>query len=348
MLLEEAAALGNPDARAELEEEQPEESEEAAEEPAEGGKTEEQSLLEHVAAIHEKVDEMAARTRTMETQLGSLCGFVEGELRPHLRQSKGALREEAAGCMDEDQMEKLVGKYMKEMAAYIDRHTVSSASLVEKEREHLRNLFGSAWEKMLPETQTSLVSSGVLWKSCAEIEDGNLDYSGVIISATSALETELGRWLYYGFQDYMEDTYGKPDAETWPEVLLAAKQEGEAAERAPLFTMGMLPYLFGRGVSGEPKKFLRERLNEYLGTIVKDRYAAEPAKAFSERRSEDGNFIERCEQVRTKFRNKAAHTDIVERSQAEACYKAVVGKIDAYDYTTSVNSILFELFACLK
>lgn len=36
------------------------------------------------------------------------------------------------------------------------------------------------------------------------------------------------------------------------------------------------------------------------------------------------------------------------KRQAENCYRAVIGKIDAYDYNTNVTSALLELFSILK
>lgn len=75
------------------------------------------------------------------------------------------------------------------------------------------------------------MSAGVLWKSCASITKDNFDFSGVCISATSALESELKRVFYTGFQNFLEARYGKPDTNNWkytfanwPEKLLSCTQ----------------------------------------------------------------------------------------------------------------------------
>src|SRR5699024_1892294 len=120
---------------------------------------------------------------------------------------------------------------------------------------------------LLATSRTSLVSAGVLWKSCASITKDNFDFSGVCISATSALESELKRVFYTGFQNFLEDRYGKPDANNWestfanwPEKLLSCTQYDfkrsldkysrghqkwkPTIEKGNSFTMGVLPFIF--------------------------------------------------------------------------------------------------------
>ena len=64
--------------------------------------------------------------------------------------------------------------------------------------------------------------------------------------------------------------------------------------------------------------------------------------------SRNDSLVNKCERIRREYRNKAAHIDIVTKRQAENCYRAVIGKIDAYDYNTNVTSALLELFSILK
>mgnify|MGYP004418643853 CR=1 FL=1 len=64
--------------------------------------------------------------------------------------------------------------------------------------------------------------------------------------------------------------------------------------------------------------------------------------------SRNDSLVNKCEKIRREYRNKAAHIDIVTKRQAENCYRAVIGKIDAYDYNTNVTSALLELFSILK
>ena len=57
----------------------------------------------------------------------------------------------------------------------------------------LRSLFGDAiWNKLLPETRHSLVSSAILIKECEGMPP-EFDYSGICITAVVALEQELKR-----------------------------------------------------------------------------------------------------------------------------------------------------------
>lgn len=54
--------------------------------------------------------------------------------------------------------------------------------------------------------------------------------------------------------------------------------------------------------------------------------------------------MEKSERVRKDYRNKAAHVDVVSRDQAKGCYQQVIGKIDAYEYTSDVTGFIIELY----
>lgn len=247
---------------------------------------------------------------------------------------------------------------------------VSPDDIVEQETKHLQSLFGDAWTRLLPTSRTSLISAGVLWKSCSGITKEHFDFSGVCISATSALEAELKRVFYTGFQKFLETRYGVPDAENWeatfsnwPEKLLSTTRfefkkalekynRDPKRERKPVlikgsaFTMGVLPFIFGKPDKFsdlEQEELLRTRLTEYLGSIVATSYASNPISAFY-KRNDRSCFVEKSERVRRDYRNKAAHVDVVSRDQAEGCYRQVIGKIDALEYTSDVTGLIIDLY----
>jgi len=326
------------------------------------------SLLDHVTDIHDQVSQMNSRTVRMEQQLDMLVGFVETDLKSMLAVEKKKLHE----TTDEDDDAAVAG-FIETTANYINTHMASPDDLVEQETKHLQSLFGDAWTRLLPTSRTSLISAGVLWKSCSGITKEHFDFSGVCISATSALEAELKRVFYTGFQNFLEARYGKPDANNWestfanwPEKLLSCTRYDfkksldkysrghqkwkPTIEKGNSFTMGVLPFIFGK-----PEKFrdldqerlLHTCLEEYLATIVTAPYSVNPIQAFYKEKDK-GCFVEKSERVRKDYRNKAAHVDVVSRAQAEGCYQQVIGKMDAYEYTSDVTGLIIELYYRLR
>lgn len=301
----------------------------------------------------------------MVVQMKKALRFVKGDLQAWLKKEKERFDSNTQAC-DEDAIAASVSKSND----YIQKQVSGATQLIDDETKRLRIAFGSTWEKILPSTQTSLISAGVLWASCAGIEDQNFDYSGICITTTCGLEATLKSIFYTGFQEYLQKKHGHPtelpinDIYTyWPEELLDTKyyvfrrilDDGEVptVNLGDHFTMGMLPYLFyGRN------PIVREKMNEYLKTILKkpDEISGkwwainELDRMVNIRTGERdaGSFVSRCELIREAYRNPAAHSRIVDRKTAKACTDAIVGRVEAFKHNMEVQGLLMELYSMLK
>lgn len=312
-------------------------------------------LPEDEAASNAQV--LSVLTR-MEQKLDQLLNYVENELSTVIAEAKKKVQDRPE---DDDAA---VAEFIESTSTYINQTMTSPDALVEQETEQLKLLFGKSWDLLLPASKASLISAGVLWKSCARITKPGFDFSGVCISATSALEMELKHIFYSGFQAFLEKRYGTPSTENsvqvfkdWPEILLSCsqyefqKKKGNATlTKGNYFTLGKLPYILGKPEkfrNAEKENLLRTRLVEYLGTIVIGKYSADPISAFYN--AYDPNcFVNKCEFINNAYRIKAAHTDVIEREQADDCYQQVIGKVDALKYTSDVTGLIIELYDMLK
>lgn len=311
-----------------------------------------------------------------------LSSCVRDNLVASIRKDMADLYTSMEGIANPLEKERKFSARLVTISEGINTQINASQELVRDEQKHLKALFGKGWGKLLPISQTSLISAGVLWKSCADIEEESFDFSGICISVTSALEAEIKKYFFEDFQTYLKEKYGAPSTqnweqsfEIWPDILLSIskadfvnlqrKYEKSTLKIAPPYislknskhiTLGFLPYLFGLKVSkhlenntAEKERYLtvlRKRLNEYLATILKDRMD-EPIDLFLKRMG-NKNFIDRCEHVRYQYRNPSAHTDVISKDMARDCYQEVVGKFDAYEYSTNVSSLLLELISMVK
>lgn len=318
------------------------------------------------SASQVSLEDIYSVVKSIDCKTDKLISFVEIDLQNWLKREKSQFD---ASVSDKDDEEAIASSISKSNM-YIQQHISSATQLLEDEAMRLRIAFGPIWDKLLPSTQTSLISAGVLWASCAGIEDQNFDYSGICITTTCGLEAALKSVFYTGFQEYLQTKHGHPTAlpaddiyTYWPEELLDTKyyvfrrilDDGEepTVNLGDHFTMGMLPYLFyGRN------PIVREKMNEYLKTILKKPdaisgkwWAINTLDRMENIRAGErdaGSFVSRCELIREAYRNPAAHSRIVDRKTAKACTDAIVGRVEAFKHNMEVQGLLMELYSMLK
>ena len=221
-----------------------------------------------------------------------------------------------------------------------------------------------------------MISSAVLLSRCSDITAPDFDWSGVCICCTAALEAELKRVFFDGLLDFMVTNYGEPCNENanesyvnWPDALLSIPRYQFSSgtdgrlKRVDHFTMGNLPFLFGETGKLSTKEYIRsnqlaqselmrKRMTEYLSTIVLDYYKEIPFEAFYIGESNGdrftnqvGCFVWKCEQIRNKYRNKAAHVNVMTEQEAASCYQSIITKRDTYTYNAEIAGAILELFS---
>lgn len=324
----------------------------------------EENFDERLTGLSEKADYLVK-------QVDQLVSFTDTELKSFLETERKKLK-----ATEDAQPEEQVGEFINHTATYIDeRVALSGDEIVKKEREGLRMLFGERWNHLLPSSQTSLVSAGALLKRCSDINTPDFDFSGICICATAALEAELKRVFFDGLLEYMISNYGDPGSadaneiyKYWPDVLLTVpKFQYERGANAKVrkvshFTMGNLPFLFGesgrlsdipsvRTNQMEQAKMMKDRMTEYLETIVLDYYKVMPFEAFylEDRRADritcqTGSFVWKCERIRENYRNKAAHVNVMSEEEASSCYQSIITKPDTYVYNAEIAGAILEMF----
>ena len=322
-----------------------------------------EKMMEYFRRFEEILGDIKKTGDDTNSKVTSLVHFVETDLQTWISTNRPRIDDEA-----------LIEQFAHRATDYINAHVKGSNQKVQEEEKHLRNVFGNTWSRLLPSTQSSLISASVLWNLCANISVEGFDYSGIIIAATSALESELKRVFYTDFQTYMLSKYGNPQTQSaertyafWPERLLSktkAEYDNEMSrgsaslpQLADSFTMGTLPYMFKDNKNPNQQGVLRKRMREYLQAIVledvlkkyTDNSYSDPIKVFNNY-SDDYNFVRQCESIRTFYRNPAGHVDVMSRESAEECYTRVVGvgKVDAFRFAHEVQGLIMTLYGYLK
>ncbi len=223
--------------------------------------------------------------------------------------------------------------FVNSVAEEIAKIACNSTSTVNAEENQLKNIFGEYWDCLDAFTRKALVSARVFLANSDSIALGGLDYSGVCISACSALEQELKLRFFIGYKEYLKGKF-RNDYSKWPSSMRYTRKNGSLTENTT-FTIGNMPAIFGSKQRNEEtgKRFDNKNmsvtpeekalLNEYLKTIINDK--GMDIQAFFKTDSTGLSFLDRCEDVRCVYRNTAAHTESLSIETATECCRDVIG-----------------------
>lgn len=320
----------------------------------------------------ETLKKMSDDVVSVRNDVGFISDFIRTELSSFLEKEKKIFNQSLG--KDDDSS---IGAFVKKTSEHIDQELENSGDNdINQERKKFAALFGDKWQYVMKTSQTSLISSAVLLSRCSDITAPDFDWSGVCICCTAALEAELKRVFFDGLLDFMATNYGEPCNENaneiyvnWPDALLSIPRyqfssgTDRRLKRVDHFTMGNLPFLFGETGKLSTKEYIRsnqlaqselmrKRMTEYLSTIVLDYYKEIPFEAFYIGESNGdrftnqvGCFVWKCEQIRNKYRNKAAHVNVMTEQEAASCYQSIITKRDTYTYNAEIAGAILELFS---
>ena len=164
-------------------------------------------------------------------EIKKLSGQIEGYQSLVERQLKLA-------SDDEEEIEHIIHSYVDECFVRIVEELRNSYGVKEQETEEAKLvvLLGeAAWGKMDESSKFFLISARVMYNSLVRMKS-KIDYSGVCLLVTKALEVESSKRFFKGFVAYMKSEYpGKSRLNEWPIGLLDRTGNPLIAEK---FSMG--------------------------------------------------------------------------------------------------------------
>lgn len=213
-----------------------------------------------------------------------------------------------------------------------------SVELYEDEKKKLIDSMGiSAWAKLDSDAQNFLVSSKVMYQKLIGISD-IVDYSGVCLLVTKALELELGRRFCQNYIAYYKATYpGKTGRDNAPLPII---NKYHKYIKAHDFTLGSFPFVIGnqfiQDIDDADKENIKNKILEYVKQGVLKTYAA----SHTDEEVIDllFDFCDDVERVRKDYRNPSAHTNALTKISAKECFDLVLDvekllkrMLDAFD-----------------
>lgn len=204
-----------------------------------------------------------------------------------------------------------ISKYAVEMVARNDSHNVERYSNI------LKDEFEEVWKVLDKKSKTFLVTAKITFNSL-RLKDKNdeLDYSGVCLLVTKALEVELYRVFFEEYIQSLKDNQVKMNR--YPGILLL---DDGSLKPDYLFNMGLVVPIYGlRRDDNEIKEGSIYNYRTFL------RYAKENLYEFSndkliEEVYRNAYFVER---VRKDYRNPSAHRGYLTRTKCLECFDYIV------------------------
>ncbi|SEP84622.1 Type III restriction enzyme, res subunit [Lachnospiraceae bacterium RM5] len=169
--------------------------------------------------------------------------------------------------------------------------------------------------KLSDESRSYLITAKMNYESMLQMENiKELDFSGVCLLVTKALDVEMSRRLYTSYIDYLDGRYRRPGSiREWPGSMLN-KEQSDVLE-AKDFTLGSVRFVVGVDKEGNVK-------NRYVYSLfmdfAKDELYKQSINAF-DRETKVKNMVSYVEKIRVDYRNPSAHRNTMDFVTAEAC-----------------------------
>ncbi len=196
------------------------------------------------------------------------------------------------------------------------RHVLTLENMDRYEDDLKDQMSEDVWKnKLSDDSRSCLITAKMNYESMLQMENKKeLDYSGVCLLVTKALDVEMYRRLYTSYVDYLDKKYKRPgNLERWPNSILN-KDRTDVLE-AKDFTLGSVMFVVGVDREGNVK-------NSYVYRLFKEYAKDELYKRSltdSEREIRVKNMVKYVEKVRMDYRNPSAHRNAMDYVTAEAC-----------------------------
>ena len=147
-------------------------------------------ILSHISSNTDLISEIRDDQIAVIENLRTILEYVT-------EQKNSMPDERTLRFLDEEQIELVREKFIHETAQRIINTLQEDIPSIDHEEGLLKEMFGTYWDKLDTYTRKALISAKVFFANCNRATYAVLDYSGIIVSATSALENELKRRYFY-------------------------------------------------------------------------------------------------------------------------------------------------------
>lgn len=284
--------------------------------------SEEASLTDRVLLeVVTRGDEIMAALNRIEGKVDSISEKIE-MLSKQISGYQSLVDKQLELAITPEEEERIIHAFSEECTERIIREVEERGTNKEYnvELQKLILSFGEdAWNKMDESSRTFLVSSKVMYNNLIGLQD-IVDYSGVCLLVTKALEVEIAKRFCKNFLKYLKEAYpGKANHSLFPTALL--DRYGKPI-KPKHFTLGTVAYVLCYSMADDLTEEKAENNKAKLLEYTKE-------KLIKEKSDDDimdllSDYAESIEEVRNDYRNPSAHTNELKRVDAEQCFALVL------------------------
>lgn len=216
-----------------------------------------------------------------------------------------------------DSKELAYSNLQNEIVDYLSKNVKCKDDNLERYESILKDEFDNVWKVLSTESKSYLITSKITFDSIKKNDlNDTLDYSGVCLLVTKALEIELYNIFFKDYIDYLLGCNLK--LEKFPNVLLT--DDKDKIKPYYLFSLGSVLSIFG----------LSRKNTISLGNMYCyhkfEKYCEEKLYTLNQSEIQDEIFDNAyfIEKVRKDYRNPAAHTGHLTRTVCSECLDYIV------------------------
>ena len=223
-------------------------------------------------------------------------------------------------AVSEEEIDRIIQSYADECVDRIVKQTKATTEdrIFEQEKRKLIVLLGqNGWDKLSEPSKTFLISAKVMYNHLIMIDDV-IDYSGVCVLVTKALEVEMSKRFYSNFLNYLDIVY-KKDYSKYHTALLF---QGSKPLKPEKFTMGSIAFVLCYLENKHGRDLQKENNRKCLIQYAKDKIFSKYSEL--EIKKMIFEYAGKIEDVRNRYRNPSAHTNELKQVDAEGCFNLVL------------------------
>ena len=230
---------------------------------------------------------------------------------------------------NEEIRESALSRFQNDTVASISALSKDSSLLddaTDNQSEIISFLSEGVWNKLADESKKYLLTSRKTFKIMLEMDpEDELDYSGVCLLITKAIDVEMFRRFFKEYKRYLARKYDK-DYSKWPRCMLNEKCNKPISEKC--ITLGSIIYLMGMNQDKHHKKLKvngdSQEYQEFIQFSSKELFHGFSVADVKDMLYKDAVFIETA---RIEYRNKSAHRDGMDQNKAQMCSEYVIERI---------------------
>lgn len=276
-------------------------------------------VLEMLGEQNEAINtilETVLKTLTVVENIDAKLDIISNNLSRIQSQSEKLIRT----AWSEEEVDRIIEVHTTECVENILEYKkeISNDTQFRQEEIKLIDSFSQeTWDKLSDESKTCLITAKFMYNKFITLDE-IIDYSGVCVLVTKALEIEIFKRFFTNFIRYLDEKYNR-DYTKYHTALLYNYDKPLRPER---FTMGSVAFVLCQknnwNDTEEQIENNKEKLMEYCRECV---FSSKSTKQIDRLLESYSSSIEK---IKSEYRNPSAHRNHIRRKTAKECFDLIL------------------------